>query len=300
LQRKAWDDILEKLIKQSEFTAQMNKRGYYLSPKGISFTDYCIKNWNVTSTRNTAAFLSINFWREQSRVLREDQKYLVRTGEGTFVIFNEIEFPRPYLRLDEQKLVQDATRLKGEVPPGYENLRYLFESTHTEDATIEYLRFAGIYDKVIESITGKSHSYVGGIRGGTTVEFDLYLRKKNGLVVKVDRYVGQTELDSSIWTAGDDSSDNSIFLFEAKKGPPGQGLDVGWHKFAYPAAKLMKYGENMRIYPVYLLKRPSYILLVVFSQMMFYLKTGIILNDPEQMKPIRAFLIPTRATIADV
>jgi hypothetical protein len=26
LQKKAWDDILEKLIKQSEFTTQMNKR----------------------------------------------------------------------------------------------------------------------------------------------------------------------------------------------------------------------------------------------------------------------------------
>ena len=277
----------------------MNERGYYLSPKGISFTDYCIKNWNVTTTRNTAAFLSINFWREQSKVLRDDQKYLVRTGEGTFAIFNETEFPRPYLRLDEQRLAAEATRLAGEVPTGYEDLKYLFESTHTEDATIEYLRFAGIYDKVIESITGIRHSYVGGIRGGTTVEFDLYLRKKSGLVVKVDRYVGQAELDSSIWTAGDDSGANGIFLFEAKKGLAGQGLDVGWHKFAYPAAKLMKYGEKLSIYPVYLLKRPAYILLVVFPRLMFHLRTGIVLNDPAQMNPVRSFLIPMQATIAD-
>jgi hypothetical protein len=101
---------------------------------------------------------------------------------------------------------------------------------------------------------------VGGIRGGTTVEFDLHLRKKDGSIVRVDHYAGQAELDYSIWTVAEGDS-NSIFLIEAKKGAAGQGLDVGWHKFAYPAAKLMKYDEKkMRIYPVYLLRR----------QVMFY------------------------------
>lgn len=300
MQTRDWDSILEKLIKQPDFVSQINQQGYYLSPKGISFRDYCKKNWGITPTRNTAGYLSINFWHEQSKVLRDDQKYLVRTGEGTFAIFNELEFPRPYLMLDEQKLVARATRLAGETPPRYNDLKDVFESTPAEDATIEYLRFAGIYDRVIESVTGKRHSYVGGLRGDTTVEFDLHLRKKDGSVVKVDHYAGQAELDYSIWTSEDDSDSNSIFLIEAKKGAEGHGLDVGWHKFAYPAAKLMKYDENkMRIYPVYLLRRRDYVLLVVFPRLMFHKGTGIVLNDAVQMEAGRTFLVTMRASIDD-
>ena len=155
MQTRDWDYILERLLKHPDFVFQINQRGYYLSPKGISFRDYCIKNWGITSTRNTAAFLSINFWHEQSKVLRDDQKYLVRTGEGTFAIFNELDFPRSYLALGEQELISKATRLTGETPSRYMALKEVFESTPSEDATIEYLRFAGIYDKVIESVTGR-------------------------------------------------------------------------------------------------------------------------------------------------
>lgn len=36
---------------------------YYLSPKGISFRDYCNKkNWGITLEIPLAGFLSINFW----------------------------------------------------------------------------------------------------------------------------------------------------------------------------------------------------------------------------------------------
>jgi hypothetical protein len=298
LQAQEWDGILGKLIKGPEFISQINQRGFYLSPKGVSFKDYCKTRWGVTPTRNTAGLLSINFWHEQSKILREDQKYLVRTGEGTFAIFNELEFPRPYLMLDEHALVRNATRLAGETPPRYRDLQDVFESTPTEDATIEYLRFAGIYDRVIESVTGERHSYVGGIRGGTTVEFELYLRKKNGSTVRVDHHSGQAELDYSIWTSEDDGDSNSIFLIEAKKGEFGQGLDVGWHKFAYPAAKLMKYGsEKMKIYPVYLLRRADYVLLVVFPRLVFHMNTGIVLNDPVQLKSAKSFVIPMQAGI---
>lgn len=198
--------------------------------------------------------------------------------------------------LDEQELVVNATKLRGETPSRYKELIEVFESTPTEDATIEYLRFAGIYDSVIESVTGKMHSYVGGVRGGTTVGFDMYMRKKAGSIVRVDGFLGQAELDYSIWTSEDDG--NSIFLIEAKKGPRGQGLDVGWHKFVYPAAKLAKYGQDkMRIYPMYLLRRPNYVLLVIFQRLMFYMSSGIVLNDQSQMKPDRTFVLPMQPSV---
>jgi len=101
-------------------------------------------------------------------------------------------------------------------------------------------------------------------------------------------------------TSEDNSDSNSIFLIEAKKGAEGHGLDVGWHKVAYPAGKLMKYDEKkMRIYPVYLLRRSNYVLLVVFPRLMFHKRTGVVLNDTTRMKPDRRFLIPMQATIGD-
>jgi hypothetical protein len=41
---------------------------YYLSPKGISFRDYCNKkNWGITLEIPLAGFLSINFWHESNQ-----------------------------------------------------------------------------------------------------------------------------------------------------------------------------------------------------------------------------------------
>jgi hypothetical protein len=41
---------------------------YYLSPKGISFRDYCNKkNWSITLEIPLAGFLSINCWHESNQ-----------------------------------------------------------------------------------------------------------------------------------------------------------------------------------------------------------------------------------------
>jgi hypothetical protein len=52
---------------------------YYLSPKGISFRDYCNKkNWGITLEIPLAGFLSINFWHgSNQRFFWNDQKSIL-------------------------------------------------------------------------------------------------------------------------------------------------------------------------------------------------------------------------------
>jgi hypothetical protein len=54
------------------------------------------KEWNLNSTINTANFLSKDFWHQQSRILTDHNYYLIRAGRGSFVILDEIQFPRPF------------------------------------------------------------------------------------------------------------------------------------------------------------------------------------------------------------
>src|SRR5947209_2498161 len=99
MNRQDWDTILEKLINNNQFASQFQANGYYLSPEYESFRQYTEKEWNIVSTTNTANFLSKDFWSQQSKVLTKKNYYLIRTGEGSFAIFDESRFPRPYLDL---------------------------------------------------------------------------------------------------------------------------------------------------------------------------------------------------------
>ena len=216
-------------------------------------------------------------------MLRNRGFYLIRTEKGSFAIFDEKRFARPYLNLD---IGNSIKKLVADEPQGYDHLKSAFKENVLENTGLEQLRFNGIYDKIIESVTGKKQDFYVGVRGNTTGTFDVYLKSCEGELVKIKTYVGQAELDYTLWTT------DSVFLFEAKKAG-GEGikryLDVGWHKFAYAATRFINYAE-LKIYPVYFLRNPAQVILFVFPQFKFHEK-GVILNDSAQMTPVHVFAV---------
>jgi len=279
MNRREWDKILEKLIDSPSFVSGIKKKGYYISPDYPTFRKYTEKEWNTVSTTNTANFLSKDFWSQQSKVLTNRNYYLIRTGEGSFAIFDENEFPRPYLDLR----IENTVEIIGEEPTGYDNLKKAFEENLLENTALEQLRFNKAYDKLIELVTDSKQEYYVGVRGNTTRTFDVYFQRSNLEIEKIFTYKGQAELDYTLWTK------NIVFLFEAKKSDTKTNFDIGWHKFAYPAVRFLKY-ENFDIYPVYFLRRPNRVILFVFPKFVGY-NGGLILNDSKQMTPSKIFSV---------
>ncbi len=279
MNRQDWDNILEKLVDTNEFASQIRSRGFYLSPEYESFRQYTEKEWNVISTTNAANFLSKDFWSQQSKVLTSRNHYLIRTGEGAFAIFDENRFPRPYLDLKTDNMIE----LESEEPVEYENLKTAFKENILENAALEQLRFNRVYDKLIKEITGYEQEYYIGPRGNTTRTFDVYFQTRDSQILKIFTYKGQAELDYTIWTR------NAVLLFEAKKIDAESNLDIGWHKFAFPAIRFLNY-QNLNIYPIYFLRWSDRIILFVFPKFRSH-DGGIILNDKKQMTPEKVFSI---------
>ena len=113
----------------------------------------------------------------------------------------------------------------------------------------------------------------------TKEDFDKNLQK-------IFDFNGRDDLDYSIWTK------DCILLFEAKSVDVNQGLDVGWHKMAFPATRFFKY-TKYKIKPVYFLKWDNIIHLFVFPDLIHH-DNGVILNDKESFRPERIFRIVTR------
>lgn len=283
MDNKAWKETIANILGSSDFIFQIQKKGYYLSPDRRSFREYTNKDWGIISTANTAIFLSKDFWHYQSKVLRNKGYYLIRTGKGSFAIFDEKQFPRPYLNLD---ISNNIIPLNKDEPEGYDQLKLAFKENVLENAGLEQLRFNGIYDKVIQAVTGLKQQYYVGVRGNTTRTFDLYFKRADSAIEKIRTYTGQAELDYTLWTR------DSVFLFEAKKTRDvnlGAYLDIGWHKFAFAAIRFMNY-VGLKIYPLYFLRGDTKLYLFVFPQFKFH-EGGVILNNTKQMEPDKTFVV---------
>ena len=70
-----------------------------------------------------------------------------------------------------------------------------------------------------------------------------------------------------------------------------RGLDVGWHKLAYPPSKFIRF--IVPKFPCYFLKKDKVVWLFVFPEYKFY-NAGIILNDRGAMVPEHVFRIDLR------
>ena len=270
------------LINEKGFQDQIKERGFFASDQ--SFKGFA-KKYNFTSDRNTASYLSLDFWSLQSDMLREKNLYVLRTGGGNFVIMDNTQFPKPYLDLNPQKY----SKLKPENNKEFLDLLDAF-NIRQENAGLEQLNILGVYDSLVKALFGDSKWYVGP-RGNKRSQFEVYANNKENETELIYNFDGQEELDYTIWT-----KDHTL-LFEAKSLPLNNGLDIGWHKIVYPASRFRKY-EKYKIIPIYFLKWGKVIHLFVFPVFRFH-GNGIIINDHQAQVPEHIFRIDLARTISD-
>ena len=276
----AWEDLLQKIINNPEFISAMQTRGFWNCD--VKVKTYAKDN-DVTLKQSAPNYVSIDFWSKQRKILTKKDYYILRTGGGTFSILNQTQFPNSYLNLSIPDYVQLETKKDLEFPELYNAFRkHSDDKSKQENSALEFPRFLGCYEKLIQELFGDVKWYVGP-RGGKTSKFKVYGKKSNGEIIFLFDYYGQEELDYTIWTK------DSILLFEAKVMMDGEGLDIGWHKMAYPASRFSKI-DNYTTKPIYFLRCKNTIHLFVFPKFPFY-NDGIIINDKKNQIPEKIFRI---------
>ncbi len=276
----SWEDLLQKTINTSEFLSEINTKGFWKCDDSV--IKYAKKN-GVELDSNAPTYVSLDFWSKQSEILKNNDYYILRSGGGTFVILDKKQFPNAYLDLS----ILDYTEMETKEDPEFPELYKAFrkepgDKSKQENSALEHPRALGCYDKLIEGLFGNVKWYVGP-RGGKTSKFKVYGKKSNGEIIFLFDYSGQEELDYTIWTK------DSILLFEAKVMMDGEGLDIGWHKMAYPASRFSKI-DNYTTKPIYFLRYKNTIHLFVFPKFPFY-NDGIIINDKKNQIPEKIFRI---------
>ena len=275
-----WEDLLQKTINTAEFLSEINAKGFWKCDDSV--IKYAKKN-GVKLDSNAPNYVSLDFWSKQSEILKDNDYYILRSGGGTFVILDKKQFPNAYLDLS----ISDYTEMETKEDPEFPELYKAFrkepgDKSKQENSALEHPRALGCYDLLIKELFGNVRWYVGP-RGGKTSKFKVYGKKSNGEIIFLFDYSGQEELDYTIWTK------DSILLFEAKVMMDGEGLDIGWHKMAYPASRFSKI-DNYTTKPIYFLKCKNTIHLFVFPKFPFY-NDGIIINDKKNQIPEKIFRI---------
>ena len=277
----AWEDLLQKTINTSEFLSEINTKGFWKCDDSV--IKYAKKN-GVKLDSNAPNYVSLDFWSKQSEILKDNDYYILRSGGGTFVILDKKQFPNAYLDLSISDYTEMETKEDPELPELYKAFRKEpRDKSKQENSALEHPRALGCYDLLIKELFGNVRWYVGP-RGGKTSKFKVYGKKSNGEIILLFDYSGQEELDYTIWTK------DCILLFEAKVvEDENEGLDIGWHKMAYPASRFSKI-DNYTTKPIYFLKCKNTIHLFVFPKFPFY-NDGIIINDKKNQIPEKIFRI---------
>ena len=275
-----WEDLLQKTINTAEFLSEINTKGFWKCDDSV--IKYAKKN-GVKLDSNAPNYVSLDFWSKQSEILKNNDYYILRSGGGTFAILDKKQFPNAYLDLS----ISDYTEMETKEDPEFPELYKAFrkepgDKSKQENSALEHPRALGCYDKLIEGLFGNVKWYVGP-RGGKTSKFKVYGKKSNGEIIFLFDYSGQEELDYTIWTK------DSILLFEAKVMMDGEGLDIGWHKMAYPASRFSKI-DNYTTKPIYFLRCKNTIHIFVFPKFQFH-NDGVIINDEENQIPEKIFRI---------
>ena len=195
-----WEEALEAI------RPKIDEQGYFHWDK--SFQDFKAE-YGIDAQQNAPLYLSLDFWRQQRQELLKNKWYVIRTGRGSFGIFSENQYPKPYLELS----AEGAEEITCKSNTTFRHLRYAFKNLDwrlkaAENTLLELARFYGVYEVLTEYLDGTS-DYQIGPRGGMTQRFDLYFKRRDDTHTKFD-YNGQVELDYSIWT------ESRVLVFEAK------------------------------------------------------------------------------------
>jgi hypothetical protein len=266
-------DVIEPSIRENGF--------YRWDDSWTSF----VKKYGIDASQPAPVYLSRDFYSLQRSELVERGLYVIRLGLGNFGIFDQKVFPKPYLKLDEK----DAESIGIERGSDYSALRKAFmiedeNLNSAENSLLELCRFYGIF-KTILGFYGEER-YEVGPRGFYSANFPLLFKRRGGVDLELV-YDGQVELDYSIWT------ENRVLVFEAKSVTRG-GLDIGWHKLAYPAQRFSGIGPSLKINPVYFLRKSdrdgNRILIYLFPELHF-IQGGVVLNDESCWRPLKTWVV---------
>ena len=272
---KSWDDVLAELVDEPEFKSSIEEKGFFKSDVGLKTFS---KKYDFQPLQNTATYLSLHFWSEQSSILKKRDYYLLRTGSGTFGIFDQKKFPKSYLELN----TANSIKLDLKKNDDFLELIDAFD-TRQENPGLEHLNVTGVYDSLVTKLFGNMEWHIGP-RGNKVSNFKVFGKTAQNKIFPLYDFHGQEELDYTIWTK------EHILLFEAKALEKNMGLDLGWHKLAYPASRFQKY-TNYKIKPIYLLKWGNVTHLFVFPIFNFHNTDGIIINDKERLIPEKIFRV---------
>ena len=277
-----WEDVLQKIINTPEFLSEINTNGFWKCDDSV--INYAKDIYEVTLSGSSAKYVSIDFMSKQPKILRDNHYYILRTGGGRFVILDETKFPNSYLDLSISDSIQLETKEDPEFPELYKVFRKdVNDKSKQENSALEFPNALGCYDLLIKKLFGNVKWYVGP-RGLKHSQFRTHGKKSDEKITCLYDYDGPEELDYTIWTK------DCILLFEAKVvEDENEGLDIGWHKMAYPASRFSKI-DNYTTKPIYFLKCKNTIHLFVFPKFPFY-NDGIIINDKKNQIPEKIFRI---------
>ena len=273
---REWADVLHEIIDDPKIKTSIEEKGFHQFPK---WEPDFRREYNIiddSKFKKPPGYISINFWSEQEDVLTKNNYYILRTGDGKFAILDKGKFSKPYLELN----VNSSIKLDFEADDDFKDLLDAFKVL-PEDPGLEHLNVTGVYNSLITKLFGDTKWNIGP-RGNAWSKFKVYGENKKKILPLYD-FKGQEELDYTLWTK------DHILLFEAKTKNQNEGLDVGWHKMAYPANRFRKY-TNHKIIPIYLLKWGEITHMFVFPVFDFH-EDGIIINDQEKLKPDRIFRV---------
>ena len=277
-----WEDVLQKIINTPEFLSEIDTNGFWKCDDSV--INYAKDIYEVTLSGSSANYVSIDFMSKQPKILTDKGYYILRTGGGRFIILDETKFPNSYLDLSISDSIQLETKEDPEFPELYKVFRKdVSDKSKQENSALEFPNALGCYDLLIKKLFGNVKWYVGP-RGLKHSQFRTHGKKSDEKITCLYDYDGPEELDYTIWTK------DCILLFEAKVvDRENEGLDIGWHKMAYPAARFSKI-DNYTIKPIYFLRCKNTIHLFVFPKFPFY-NDGIIINDKKNQIPEKIFRI---------
>tara|TARA_B100000929_G_scaffold283033_1_gene263691 strand:+ start:131 stop:991 length:861 start_codon:yes stop_codon:yes gene_type:complete len=281
-----WGDVLQKTIDSEDFLKEINTNGFWKCETSVKkYARNLYEDGTEFDMRGTSAdYVSIDFMSKQPKILTDKGYYILRTGGGRFIILDETKFDSSYLDLSISDSIPLETKEDPEFPELYKVFRKdVNDKSKQENSALEFPNALGCYGLLIKELFGNVKWYVGP-RGLKHSQFRTYGKKPNDGIKLLYDYNGPEELDYTIWTK------DCILLFEAKVvDRENEGLDIGWHKMAYPAARFSKI-NNYTIKPIYFLRCKNIIHLFVFPKFQFH-NDGIIINDKKNQIPEKIFRI---------
>ena len=275
------NEFWNKFIDRPDFKNKIQEKGYYNSVEpygknlykelGFTLSDEKLKSIKPQNDINK------DFWHKQPESLTDNNFYVVRTGQGKFVIISKDHYGTCYLDLDDQKPDTELP-LKPAEPP-LVNLETLLSKLNNEKTIIPKMKYYGILSQITDEL-GLGRKYYGGPLGNNPTSIPIYLKKKNSTQYERIETKGQVETDFTIFCK------DTLVLIELKNG---KHPDLGWHKLAYAAMGFEKNRSNYKkIIPMYVFQDKNDLYIYAFEKFDFY-KDGIELNNSDHMKPTKSF-----------